>query len=359
MLVELVRHGPRGGSRYAEEDSPQQRAAALAGRIIAAAALLAGGTGQWIELIGQFDASGLLGEFCEMRSMAHFLSRYCGLGTGTAREHVRVARRLRSLPQVAAAFNDGALSYSKVRELTRVADHVPEDVLLRLARGLTAAQLERAVRGLRASRAQRLAAERDRRLSWREHEDGTMTITLRAPTEQAARVLAAIEAAHDHLNTPAPTPAPSRPPGAFPREHPGRRPGRAVAGRHRPHPVAVYPRRCPTGVAETYLQHGPADDSGADRDRLVIHITATDLAEAMTAYPHAAGGARSDRTFPRERPSRTLLTRRASRTFPPDRPGKTFPRERPDTTFPTPAGQNAPDATRGKNVPGNARRERS
>ena len=63
-----------------------------------------------------------------------------------AREHVRVARRLPELPLIHAAFARGELSYAKVRALTRVADRECETDLLRLARALNAAQLERAIR---------------------------------------------------------------------------------------------------------------------------------------------------------------------------------------------------------------------
>ena len=40
---------------------------------------------------------------------------------GAAREKVRVARALENLPKMSAAMEAGALSYSKVREITRVA----------------------------------------------------------------------------------------------------------------------------------------------------------------------------------------------------------------------------------------------
>ncbi len=43
-------------------------------------------------------------------SCAHWLSWQIGLSPGAAREQVRVARRLRELPALAAAFAAGALS---------------------------------------------------------------------------------------------------------------------------------------------------------------------------------------------------------------------------------------------------------
>ena len=45
-----------------------------------------------------------------------------GLGVRDTRERVRVDRALRELPRVEAAFVNGEVSYSRVRELTRVAE---------------------------------------------------------------------------------------------------------------------------------------------------------------------------------------------------------------------------------------------
>ena len=43
------------------------------------------------------------------------LIRMAGIGLGAARDKVRVARSLESLPKISAAFRDGQVSYSKVR----------------------------------------------------------------------------------------------------------------------------------------------------------------------------------------------------------------------------------------------------
>jgi len=57
----------------------------------------------------------------------------CDLSIGAAREKVRVAHGLKSLPAIAAAFASGKLSYSKVRALVRVARCDNEDTLLAFA----------------------------------------------------------------------------------------------------------------------------------------------------------------------------------------------------------------------------------
>ena len=53
-------------------------------------------------------------------SCAHWLAWRVGWDQRTARERVRVARSLGALPVVAEALKTGALSYSKVREISRV-----------------------------------------------------------------------------------------------------------------------------------------------------------------------------------------------------------------------------------------------
>jgi hypothetical protein len=72
-----------------------------------------------------------------------------GLDLGAARERVRVARALGTLPLLAEALARGELSYAKVRALTRVATPETEARLLGVGRAGTAAHVERIVRGWR------------------------------------------------------------------------------------------------------------------------------------------------------------------------------------------------------------------
>src|SRR3954447_16908928 len=107
------------------------------------------GTCRFLELVGELDRRGDWDEY-GAGSCAGWLAWRCALLPRAAREHVRVARRLPELPLIHAAFAHGELSYSKVRALTRVAEPDSEEALVELARTLTAAQLERAVRAYRA-----------------------------------------------------------------------------------------------------------------------------------------------------------------------------------------------------------------
>jgi hypothetical protein len=117
----------------------------LAAAITAGAVRLAAATAAWLRLIAEFDErEGWHGY--GITSCAHWLAWQCGLSPGAAREHVRVARALQSLPLIEAAFTEGRLSYSKVRALTRVAEPDSEASLLEVALELTASQVERTVR---------------------------------------------------------------------------------------------------------------------------------------------------------------------------------------------------------------------
>src|SRR5512147_1386663 len=82
-------------------------------------------------------------------SCAHWLAFRTGLDIGAAREHVRVARALTTLPEIGAAFGRGELSYSKVRALTRIARPETEAELVTMARDGTAEHMERLVRAYR------------------------------------------------------------------------------------------------------------------------------------------------------------------------------------------------------------------
>src|SRR5215218_2205933 len=117
----------------------------LAAAITAGAVRLAAATAAWLRLIAEFDErEGWHGY--GIASCSHWLAWQCGLSPGAAREHVRVARSLQSLPLIEAAFADGCLSYSKVRALTRIAEPDSEPSLLEVALELTASQVERTVR---------------------------------------------------------------------------------------------------------------------------------------------------------------------------------------------------------------------
>jgi hypothetical protein len=133
---------------------------------------------------------------------AEWLHYRCDLSMNAAREKVRVAHALKTLPAIAAAFSSGELSYSKVRAMTRVAGQHNEDELLSFASKTTTAILEERCREIKhglpdsLDSAQRAFANRSLRVS-RNAERGTMTITLELPMETGDLVEKALDKARD------------------------------------------------------------------------------------------------------------------------------------------------------------------
>jgi hypothetical protein len=121
-----------------------------------------------------------------------------GLSLGPARERVRVARVLAELPAIDEGLRTGALSYSKVRALTRVATPDNEGELVEIATYSTASQLERICRLYRSCTDERTAPEDldDRRwVSSRATDDGMVRIQIQLCPDEAAKVMEAMREA--------------------------------------------------------------------------------------------------------------------------------------------------------------------
>jgi predicted CoA-binding protein len=89
------------------------------------------------------------------------------------------------MPTVAESFLKGRLSYSKVREVTRVVDVVDEQRLCELALTATASQLARMISGFRSADGMRISRQTKRKLSWHEREDGIVEFRARLPKDEA------------------------------------------------------------------------------------------------------------------------------------------------------------------------------
>ncbi|MGD2123073.1 MAG: DUF222 domain-containing protein, partial [Gemmatimonadota bacterium] len=138
------------------------------------------------------------------RSCAHWLSHRTGIDLGTAREKVRTARALVGLPEVSDSMSRGELSFSKVRALTRRATAENEGELLKIAKGVTTAELKRVVRAYPVGkRIDEEARERERfesrKLSVFPDYDGMYVVRGRLPAEVGALLMRAVEAASDIL----------------------------------------------------------------------------------------------------------------------------------------------------------------
>src|ERR1700722_18609351 len=147
MFDTLQEERPSNGSAFDPDDKgpasvPLER---LEAQICELAGHLAAATCRFLVLLGDFDARRGWADW-EMTSCAAWLSWKCQMSSGTAREHVRVARALRDLPGIRGEFGAGRLSYAKVRALTRIATPQTEAGPDEIAGPMTGNQLERFAR---------------------------------------------------------------------------------------------------------------------------------------------------------------------------------------------------------------------
>jgi hypothetical protein len=183
---------------------------------------LAAGTCRF-QLVAEFDTRRGWATW-DLPSCAAWLSWKAQSAPGTAREQVRVARALTSLPVITKEFAAGRMSYAKARALTRIATSDTETELAQICGPMTAAQCERfAAAHRKASDSGELASRAARRVSVHVAEDGSVTLSAKLPAADGAVVLQALRAAagdceHPHRrhtdasdDTASPEPSPGAP----------------------------------------------------------------------------------------------------------------------------------------------------
>jgi uncharacterized protein DUF222/HNH endonuclease len=237
----------------------------LSDEIAELSAHLEAATARLLDLIREFDARG--GWNTGFSSCAAWLSWRVGLDLGAARERVRVARALATLPRLAQALAHGELSYAKVRALTRVATPETEERLLAVGRAGTACHVERIVRGWR--RVDRIAEAREtaqrhnsRALRVYQDEDGMVVVRGRLAPEVGAVLVQALAAARETLYQRARQTFDS--PEDVATETPSIEQQQADA-------LAL--------VAETALHHGIDPGAPGERYQVVVHVDAPVLAD--------------------------------------------------------------------------------
>lgn len=127
---------------------------------------------------------------------AHWLAAAADVEPCTAREWIRIGKRLRSLPAIAAAFESGEISYSKVRTATRLATPENEVELVKIANDVPAGELGRALALWLLDNSTPEQVEHhhneQRSLKWRTEADGMVTFTLRLQPLIAGLLIAAL-----------------------------------------------------------------------------------------------------------------------------------------------------------------------
>ena len=271
----------------------------LEAQICELAGHLAAATCRFLVLLADFDARRGWASW-EMGSCAQWLSWKCQMSSGTAREHVRVARALRDLPVIRARFAAGRLSYAKVRALTRIAAPATEAGLAELAGPMTANQLERFARAHRqVTQAGDAGARVRRRLTWRFEEDGSLSGTFRLPPLQGAVLLKALRAACADLagdpraDVSAETPAPRQCPPRTRRPLASRPQARRLSGPSSDLADGL------VAVAESFLAGKVAGADDAEVYQVVVHAGTGVLTEPAAPARRFRGNAPSLGAGPR------------------------------------------------------------
>jgi 5-methylcytosine-specific restriction endonuclease McrA len=257
--MEMLAPHPAAVEREAELSRLGDEIAELSAHLDAATARL-------LDLIRDFDER--KGWSNGFRCCADWLSHRIGLKPSGAREKVRVARALATLPRIAAALAGGEVSYAKVRAITRVATPETEERLLTIARTGTAVHVERIVQAWR--RVDRLAEAQE---SARQHksrglhvyldDDGMMVVRGRLPPEVGAVLLRALEAGRERQYQQARAAEPSE------WNHPAADP-----------PTFAQQQADALGLlAETALHHDLDPGAPGERYQVVVHVDAAVLAD--------------------------------------------------------------------------------
>ena len=159
------------------------------------AAGIAASTCRYLELVAELAVRRIWADH-GARTPAQWLSFQLGLGASTAADHLRVGLRLRELPAIRERFAEGRISYSKVRAITRIAVPEIEELLLNWSQWATGAEVERIVRAFRStchSEDRDRAPDRRRDFRTRRNGDGTTTITVRIPDDEAAAIASSLD----------------------------------------------------------------------------------------------------------------------------------------------------------------------
>jgi hypothetical protein len=254
-------HSPSTQQPVSELDRLGNEIAELSAHLDAATARL-------LELIRAFDARG--GWNTGFRSCAAWLSWRVGLDLGAARERVRVARALGTLPLLAEALARGELSYAKVRALTRVATSETEVRLLAVGRAGTAAHVERIVRGWRCVDRRAEMRETKRRHTSRalhvyQAEDGMVVVKGMLEPEVGALVMQALAAARESLYQRA-------------RQRATFNAGAGDVSEETPS-LSQQQADALALLAETALHHGLDPGAPGERYQVVVHVDAEVLAD--------------------------------------------------------------------------------
>ncbi len=150
-------------------------------------------------------------------SCAHWLAWRIGWDLRTARERLRVARKLAELPAVDEHLRTGSMSYSQARAISRVADGSNEKLWVEYAKRMPASQLDKlcssfqSVKGY-ADGASTMTVAAPRSVTRRTINHGMVKIELVLTNDEAAIVWQLLDAVRNQKSEPRGSQTPAEPP---------------------------------------------------------------------------------------------------------------------------------------------------
>ncbi|MGH2733993.1 MAG: DUF222 domain-containing protein, partial [Actinomycetota bacterium] len=200
-------------------------------------------------------------------ALAEWLVLRMKVSRASATRCVEVAHALKQLPEIAAGFERGELSFEQVYELTRFVTPEEDREWAERARGLTVAQLRAWARTRRTITTEQAARDHDARsLTWRWDPGGRfMVLKGKLRADQGAVVQKALERLTEKM--------PKTPEGLY-------------------EPLRIRAADALVELASTRI----AENSDGDRALVVVHVDAETLAGAEGAAVIEGGGATSPET---------------------------------------------------------------
>lgn len=239
-----------------------------------------------IALIDEVERRGLWAEWVGVKTLTEWVMHVASVTMHTAREYVRVMVALREMPKVKKGLADGDISFSKVREVTRLGARIGDDEALRLATLATGSQISRISQNY-----QQLADKIDDgpfplflaqdSVSMRQVGPGRTRITIELEEDEAAEIATMLDAARQILERPAAeatesaetTGADEGDEAGVGDDAEGSAVGKAEGAEAAPYePVSQV--MCLMEVIRAFPRAAPAGSVDADRARLLVHASA-------------------------------------------------------------------------------------
>lgn len=231
-----------------------------------------------IALIDEADRRGLWAQWIGVKTLPEWVMHVASVTMHTAREYVRVMTALREMPKVKRKLADGDVSYSKVREVTRLGERIGDDEALRLATIATGSQISRISRNY-----QQLAASTDSAdaptwlprdtMAMRTTEPGRIRITIDLEEDEAAEIFTMLDAARRALERSAGSEDPNE-----------AEKGGAERGAEAPYePTSNV--MCLMEIVRAFPRAESAGAADADRARMLVHASAEVVTRAGATLP--------------------------------------------------------------------------